>query len=567
MKIKFLDFDIYSKRIGLFYQSKEKLGTTFGIILTIIYVVISLGLFITYITDIIRRKTINVHDSSIYPRNAPSIQLDKSFFYFAFGVESPHDRTRFIDKTIYYPRAYFFDKVKDGGNLKILNKEELEVERCDETKFGKDYQSLLVSGELNNSYCLKDINFTLTGGLKYERISYIIIGIYPCINTTENHNHCKPQKIIDEYLSGAYFSFLAKDIGLNPSNYANPIVPTFQDFFTTIDKSFFRDYILYFGITEIQTDEGLFYEKMKTQKVLQIRKEAKAFYFRDDSHYYNGDTMCDILFRLGDDIRIHKRSYNKISEVFATTGGYMQLISTIFTIITFLTNKLESEIKYANSLFNLYPNKRKICVKSEFSHLIDSINNENNIKYNSHINITNKNASKNLDNNKNRHNSKKEVSIFESTNINEPKILKINNKLENNINNKSSIKRNSIIEDNKKNNNNKSKVSLLQSKIDIYTPNMNNQYNILRKTDNKQNNYMLDKNIKITDNFLTKNLNINLCIYCCFFSNCKKNRINIKLFNEGISFYRQKLDIIHLFNIILLIEIIASRHQYKINNK
>ena len=559
MKIKILDFDIYSKRIGLFYQNKEKLGTSFGIILTIIYVVISLGLFITYITDIIKRKNINIHDSSIYPKKAPSIELDKQFFYFAFGVESPNDRTRFIDNTIYYPRVYYFDKVKDGGNLKTIHEEELEVERCDEEKFGKDYQSLLVSGELNNSYCLKDINFTLTGGLKYERMSYIIIGIYPCINTTENHNHCKPQKIIDEHLSGAYFSFLAKDIGLNPSNYSNPITPIFQDFFTTIDKSFFRDYVLYFGITEIQTDIGIFYTKIRTQTILQIKKEAKAFYFRDDSHYYKGDSMCSIQFRLGDDIKIHKRSYNKISEVFANTGGYMQLISTIFTIVTFLTNKLETQIKFSNSLFNLYPNKRKICVKSEFSNLIDSINNDNNIKYNSHNNI-----SKNQESNKNNyHNFKKEVDKFESTNINDPKILKINNNPEKNNINKSNLKINSIIEENK---NNKSKISLLQNKIDNYSPNMNNQLHILKKIENKQDNYMFDQNIQITDNFISKNININMSIYCLFL-NCKKNKINVKLFNKGISFYRKKLDIIHLFNIILLTEIIASKYQYKINNK
>ena len=148
-----------------------------------------------------------------------------------------------------------------------------------------------MSGELNNSFCLEDINFNLTGGSKYDKFSYILIGIYPCVNSSNNNYHCKPQKIIDEHLSGAYFSFIAKDIGLNPSNYSNPIIPTFQDFFTTIDKSFFRDYVLYFGITEIQTDEGLFYEKITSKEVLQIRKEAKAFYFRDESSYYNGETM------------------------------------------------------------------------------------------------------------------------------------------------------------------------------------------------------------------------------------------------------------------------------------
>ena len=41
----------------------------------------------------------------------------------------------------------------------------------------------------------------------------------------------------------------------------------------------------------------------------------------------------------------------------------MQLISAVFTIITFFSNKLEYEIKLANSLFNFYPQKRKITIR------------------------------------------------------------------------------------------------------------------------------------------------------------------------------------------------------------
>ena len=107
MNLNILDFDIYSKRIGLFYKNKDKIGTPLGILLTIIYIVFSLGLFIAYSTNIIKRKSLNVHDSSTYPSKAPSIHLDKNIFYFAFGVQSPIDKTRFIDNTIYYPKAYF----------------------------------------------------------------------------------------------------------------------------------------------------------------------------------------------------------------------------------------------------------------------------------------------------------------------------------------------------------------------------------------------------------------------------------------------------------------------------
>ena len=574
MNENYNDFDMYSKRIGLFYQKKEKIGTIFGFILTMIYISASISLFIIYTSDVVNRKTIRVHDSTIYPREAPSIDLDKNLFYFAFGVEAPTGTTRFIDPTIYYPKVYFFDKIKDGGNLKTIYEEELKVERCDDRKFGEDYKSLLVSGELNNSYCVEDINLTLKGGFKYDRISYIRIGIYPCINTTENNNHCKSQEIIDANLSGAYFSLLAKDIGLDPSNYSNPIIPTFQDLYTTIDKTFFRDFILYFGITEVQTDEGLFYEEINSKKLLQFRKESQAFYFRDEENYYNGKTMCAIQFRLGDDIRVQKRSYNKITEVFATTGGYMQLISTVFTIITILTNKLIYEVKLANSLFNFYPSIRKISVKTEFTKLIDTFNKN---KFNSSFyNKINKTEIGSKFNNSILNSSEKNSNslIFQENNINSKfqrnnnninayssKILKLNNNSiiepNNDNNNYSKIeenKNNSKNEENKNdNNNNRSKISLLPYGIDIYSSNNNNNKKNLNKNKNdelKHSDYIIEKNNNNINDYDNKKLKINMLYYYCF-SKCRKDKEDIKLFNIGISFYRKKMDIIHLFNIIL----------------
>ena len=41
----------------------------------------------------------------------------------------------------------------------------------------------------------------------------------------------------------------------------------------------------------------------------------------------------------------------------------MQLISTIFSVITFLVNKINNEIQLVNSIFDFYPKKRKISLK------------------------------------------------------------------------------------------------------------------------------------------------------------------------------------------------------------
>ena len=232
----------------------------------------------------------DIYDTRIYSQDIPIIEVNPNLIYFAFGIENNSSK-RFVDETIYFPKILFFDRIKINGNFQDIEKRELEYEICNIENFGENYKLLLSKNELSNSYCLKNFNLTLAGGLKYERMSYFQINLYPCLNSTENNNHCKSQEIIDQYLKGGNFSIISKDIGLNPTNYSFPILPIFQDLHTTIDKKIFRDFFLYYGLTEIQTDIGLFYENIKVEKYLQFRREVSSFYFRDESDYYSGKAM------------------------------------------------------------------------------------------------------------------------------------------------------------------------------------------------------------------------------------------------------------------------------------
>ena len=278
-KINFLDFDIYSRRISFFYQNKEKIGSLLGFILTVLYAIISIIIFLFYFIKTIKREEVTASDSTIYPITNPSIKINKDIFYMAFGLEHPTKLNRYIDERIYYPEVVFVERTKENGNF--INKLEtiLNIERCDNKNFGENYQHLFQKEELNNSYCLKDFNLTLTGGFKFNKMSYIRINIYPCINNTENNNHCKPQEEIDYYLTSSYFSIVAKDIGLNPFNYSVPALPIIQDIYTAIDKSLFTEFIIYFGLAEIDTDIGLFTTNIKKDSYLKYIKNHHTFFF------------------------------------------------------------------------------------------------------------------------------------------------------------------------------------------------------------------------------------------------------------------------------------------------
>ena len=295
-KYYFGKFDMYSKRIGFYFNTHEKIGSYLGLLLTFVYIFASIILFIYQIIITIPRKELRVYDTNIYAQEMPVIDADINQLYFAFALEDPLTSNRFIDEGIYIAKVAFIDKVKVKDEFITVNTTNLPLERCKVKNFGENYQHLFAKHELNNSYCLKDFNYTLqfAGGYKYERFTYIRLRIYPCVNSTSNNYSCKPQEEIDRYLTSGYFSIVIKDFGLNPSNYTFPVLPTFQDLYTTIDKKIYRNYILSFGVTEIHTDIGLLQEEMKIDRYLQYRKEVQTFSFRDESDYYAGKSVIGL---------------------------------------------------------------------------------------------------------------------------------------------------------------------------------------------------------------------------------------------------------------------------------
>lgn len=596
-----VDFDIYAKRVGFFFENKEKLGTKFGFCLTILYVSISFSLFIFYTTITMKRTEIKVHDSTIYLKDSPDLNINPEMFYFAFGVENPMTNTRFIDETIYTVKVKLYERVKDGSTLKTIKEKILDVERCKQEKFGEIYQKLLVAGELNDSYCINDINLTLSSDYQQSKLSYLNIEVYSCVNTSNNNNHCKPREEIDSYLSGTFISFLAKDIGLDPSNYTFPIIPMVQNLRTTIDKNFFRDYVLYFGLTEIQTDKGLFYESIHKERYMNFIKSTQSFYNRNEQNYYNGDSMCDVQFKFGDDIHVQKRAFMKMTEVFAITGGYMQLLSTIFTFTTLLSNKLGYEIKLVNSIFNFYPKKRQISLKHELKgKVIDFQNNsisqnfsevnaskdnkEKNFFKSNNINIkknniSNKNKDKRINVTLSHNNLFKLFSLNNSNNLYPRKSIVVNkssqsikeenengnksekdnkisykdktHKVENLSKSEKAKEKESISEDSNKN---KSKVCLLTFEVENKNNyRLFNRSQIIKKNDNSN---------LIFGDMISRNIRINLFYYYCF-SRFIKDKSYLQQFKFAISFLKKKMDIIYLLNLILSMEKLMIKESSK----
>ena len=575
-KLNYLDFDIYSRRISFFYKNKEKMGSSFGFILTILYAIISIILFLIYFIKTIKRDEVSTSIFTIYPSDIPSVNLNNNIFYLAFGLEIPNKLNRFIDETIYYPKVSYIERIKENGVFITKSEKLLDFERCDGENFGKNYQHLFEKDEFNNSYCLKDFNLSLIGGFKYNKMSYIRINIYPCVNNTKNNNHCKPQDIIDKYLTATYFSGTAKDIGFNPFNYSFPIVPTLQDLYTSIDKSFYKEYIMYFGLAEINTDKGFISTNINKENYIKYIKNYETFFLLDNDDYLKGKKIFSAQIRLEDNIYFINRKYTKMSEVFSTTGGYMQVIYTIFALIATLTKKISIELNLLNSLFNFDIKHKKILLSIEYGKKLDYNFSLEKGKLNKYIPYE---ARKSIISKKDRRNS---IIFLNNTH----KLKKVETEQEqspvyfNNIKSINKISEEGLIDivnnipkekekDKKINMNdisiNRSNNNMIfkEDKLDLNNNKKDNNDNnsIIDEKKNRRNSNFNSFNIlKNFDKGRRSTINFNLFDYYCFKKLTKKST-EIELFNFGINFFKSQMDIINFFNILILTQIMLTQQQ------
>ena len=546
VKVDYTDFDIYSKKIGFFFYDKEKVSSLFGFLLTMLYLFVSVILFFYQLILAIQRKNLKVYDTTIYSKDMPIIDVDINQLYFAFGLEYPNTANRYIDESIYTVELTFLDKRKIEDEFVTVNERKLDFEKCDVNNFGKDYQNLFVKDELNNSYCLKDFNYTLTlaGSYKFDRITYIRIFVFPCVNSTKNNYSCKPQEVIDSYFNSGYFSIVLKDFGLNPSNYSSPRIPTLQDLYTTIDKRISKNYILNFGLTEIHTDKGLLNENINKEKYLQFRKVLESFSFREEKDYLAGKSLILVQLRLEDTIFVQKRTYTKVSEILSVIGGYMQFMNTVFLLVSSFVNKIYSEFKIINGIFNFNLKENKIILK--LKSIVDSNKINTNVHLNKNLVFEVKNPINKVNQFEYESKSKNhlilkdlEVPNVSSLNVStqKQKISEIQ---------KLSNSRNMVSYENSKNESDKSKNDKLKNENSSFS--RENLQRFIKEMNNKNYNiYNSYANLNKDD------INLSIFDYLCSRKNGKKKK-QIKLYNKGNYFYRKKMDVVHVFTLLSLIE-------------
>ena len=353
---------MFGKMPEFYIKGKSKKTTWIGRIFTIIFAGLYAGFFIYKLTQMIKRVDVTFYDTFAFKGETPSIKLSSDNFYGGFGIMSPLTEDTFVDESFYYAKATFWSGKKVNGKWD-WKRQDIPLEKCKLEKFGTKFQDMFKDKNLENLYCLSNIDVTLEGYATSESFSYFDVQLFPCVNRPG----CVPVEMLQALLAKNTFQFKMQDIEMTPQDYKNPAQPREKDISGPIYLQLFQQIYAYLQITMVETDEdiiGFGLSSIKTEKFLKYDESWIISAPADpDILAEAGKPLCQITVQLSEKVLTQKRQYTTLIEVLGDVGGLMEVLLSFFNIICSFSTDIFYEKTIVNNLFEFDLDKKVTSLK------------------------------------------------------------------------------------------------------------------------------------------------------------------------------------------------------------
>ena len=195
--------------------------------------------------------------------------------------------------------------------------------------------------------------------------SYSII-VQRCENDTFfKMNKCKSEEYIDDFVThhqlDAVMAFLNQESDV--LNYSYPIKHKFISITFSFTVGTFSVSNLNFQPMRVNTHNGFFFDNIVVQN--------SFYYEQNDIKNYETKFKIYTSFHLWmqNKVQIYERSYKRIQNVIADTGGMIKAITTLASIINILAYKYQTYIDIESIIMNKFDGANKTRTFHKFSNL------------------------------------------------------------------------------------------------------------------------------------------------------------------------------------------------------
>ena len=217
-----------------------------------------------------------------------------------------------------------------------------------------DLKEYFAMNQINQLYCASNSSvyeYALQSTWDGPLYKNVLINIYPCVNTTENGNICKPQEVIQAALDNGNYAMHFSTLAVDPNNYEKPITLFGQDIYTPISASSLTYIEMNFEHLYMNTDQGFLLEDVEKSHFVSYSSSRQIMSF-------SSDIAVQIDMKLDKVANTYTRNYDKIQNVLANIGG---IIKTIMILVNFFVTpliNLRFKLALANDTFNFKVKKK-----------------------------------------------------------------------------------------------------------------------------------------------------------------------------------------------------------------
>ena len=532
------EIDLFGKEPDIYYKGRQRKTTWMGRICTFIYIIIYIFFFIYKLVRMFKRQDVNFSETNSSTGGLPKIHLTKDIFTYGLALAN-RDQEPFIDESIYYPTALLYGKKTINGKEEEVKKE-IKFDICTIDDFGDKYKAFASKYNLSNFYCFKNFDVELEGYSSAENNTYIQIFINRCTEPAPKGIVCKDSETIENSLNNQNLYIFSEDFDITPYDYEHPVKEKLNVNLCPIRTDQFQTFVGYYQLTRIETDRNLFgFEALADIKTEQYLIYHSALIMASKAYPYLPVIMYNIM--MTEKILTNQRTYTQLVDVLGDVGGLMEVIESIFGVISVLVADILYDKTMINNLFSFDLEDNVIKFKTKSKNIND-------------ISISEDFDKKTLDISKKQILEKKET-------IN-PKVKQINIISKSNIQN---ISNSNIISSQRSVNFKKS--SIKNQKYFKYpqSKTLNNNNGLNQNNNDVIKIYEIDKDSekKIERKNIIKKLDTNIfCTYFCFCFSRKRENFANTLMDEAMKIITDKLDIYNIFRNMYYVDDIKKKNNY-----
>lgn len=337
-------FDYFGIKFHFYTNNQPYYHNMFGGIMSLIYIIICIIIFIVFSLDDLKRLNPTTTASDITEKEPKTINLNKEKIWIPFRLVN-YENTFIKHPGILYIVPYLIEGhfYNNQMNLKYHT---LNYTLCNETAMANRPENYKISIPLDQLYCIEQDDVIFGGFWNSEFMYYIEINLYFCdgnIAFNSSDPRCKKaDELLKRQNSSIIFDFHYPVVQFQPKNLETPIAIIYKNFYYRLsayshklEKIFLREYIL-------SDDKNLLTTEYKNTSIW-----GTSLLYSDDYYLTEGfDPIANSDSKVAYSLNIYMdngfiyytRSYKKIFFIISN-------VFPIFKIVLYFLKKITQHIK------------------------------------------------------------------------------------------------------------------------------------------------------------------------------------------------------------------------------